>query len=68
MKPTCNACCYDYNKNSLCRYQEIRNGKSHCSMHEDPRRDILCQNWFCSDWIIFLIIQIGKQFNKGLEI
>jgi len=43
----CGACCYDYNKNSLCRYQSIRDGKSYCKMHESPKRDRLCQNWFC---------------------
>lgn len=44
----CGACCYDYNHNSLCRYQEIRQGKSYCKRHEDPKRDILCRTWFCS--------------------
>ena len=61
----CGACCYDYNFYSLCRNQEIRDGKSYCRMHESPQRDLLCQNWFCDSSSDSQLIEIAIELGTA---
>lgn len=47
----CGYCCYDLpgndRKTLLCRRQEIRDGKSYCSLH-GPNKPEGCRKFFCS--------------------
>jgi hypothetical protein len=47
----CGACCYDFktsNGGNPCPHQEIKHGKSRCSIHDSKERSKLCQLFSCS--------------------